>query len=159
MGGGKRALALVSQANSEIKIADHLLSVMHEMTKDPKILLGVANHAKLALAYASQAVLSQDDQHSVPFSDDASLLASGIPESVIVEAKETFLFLSDILESHASSPTAFPRKERYIIAGDGFDSIKEVTFHDVSLSMRHVKNFVHEVNKKIIFGGGEEWKS
>lgn len=156
MGGGDSASALLLLANREVQVADHLLSVTYPMAKEPKLLLSVADHGARAIEAAAHAAMdiAVVDAEGLPRG-----LPSGFPDLAdpsigsAIEASETYRRLRGMVELFQDAPTAFPRGDRFVIAYDGFASLREVTPEELSEALITVKRFVHDTGRHMIIGG------
>ena len=149
---------LLSDANRQVQIADHLLTVTYPMVKDPKLLLSVMEHARKAIEDSAQAVVEHhvhNGDYEVPqhaardptaaFADLVKIRKPSIPA-----AQEAIALCRDLrqtLQEHKDTHTAFRREEKLVIAGEGFEQLKEVSPAMLKESLHTLKRFVHGANQ------------
>jgi hypothetical protein len=150
---------LLSDANRQVQIADHLLTVTYPMVKDPKLLLSVIEHGRRAIEDAAAAVVEYyvgRGDYEVPrgvtdnlaaFSDIVKVRKPGIAaEQDAIRLCQDFRMT---LQQHKESPTTFSREEKLVIAGEGFAYLKELTPAELKRSIVTVKQFVHAANQHV----------
>ena len=85
--------AVLREANREVQAADHILSVVYPLVRDPKVLLGALEHERRAIESATR---------TVPVTEDAACALARI---------------IGVLDGHAAAHTVFTRGGRCVIAG------------------------------------------
>lgn len=152
--------ALMSDANRQVQIADHLLTVTYPMVKDPKLLMSVIEHCRRAIEDAMQVVVEthvHNGKYEKPkhvtdtisgFTDLVKVRHPGIAAEQ--DAIKLYHDFKQTLQQHKESHTTFKRDETLVIAGEGFEYLKEVTPSELKRSLQTIKQFVHGVNLHII---------
>lgn len=163
-----RFSVLLSDADRQVQIADHLLTVTYPMVKDPKLLMSVIEHCRRAIEDCADAVVEfhiSRDEYELPlhttagqpagkhnalaaFSDLAKVRHPNIPA-----ANDAVMLCKDFmltLQQYKEAPISFPRDERLVIASEGFAFLKEVTPAELKRSLHEVKRFVHGAHQHIL---------
>jgi hypothetical protein len=156
---------LLSDANRQVQIADHLLTVTYPMVKDPKLLLSVIEHGKRAIQDASEAVVHFHvgrKEYEVPaFAHTGGKLDAMIAFADLVkirhpgiagehDAISLFHDFQKTLQEHKDAHTTFSRDEKLVIAGEAFTYLKEVTPAELKRSLHTLKQFVHGANQHVV---------
>jgi hypothetical protein len=153
---------LLSDANRQVQIADHLLTVTYPMVKDPKLLLSVMEHCRKAIEDSAQAVVEHhvgNGDYELPqhvmrngrhdavaaFADLVKIRSPNIPAAN--EAVALCHEWRQTLQEHKDTHTAFKRDEKLVIADEGFEQLKEVSPAGLKESLRTLKRFVHGANQ------------
>jgi hypothetical protein len=155
---------LLSDANRQVQIADHLLTVTYPMVKDPKLLLSVIEHNRRAIEDCAQAMVNYHvttDKYELPEASKhgkpdvlvafADLLKARKPK--LAGAEDAIKLAHDFrltLQQHKEAPTTFIRDEKLVIAGEGFSFLKEITPAELKRSLVILKQFVHSANQYVI---------
>lgn len=163
-----RFSVLLSDADRQVQIADHLLTVTYPMVKDPKLLMSVIEHCRRAIEDCADAVVEfhvSRDEYELPihttagqpagkhnalaaFSDLVKVRHPNIPA-----ASDAVALCKDFaltLQQYKEAPVSFPRDERLVIANEGFTFLKEVTPAELKRSLNEVKRFVHGAHQHIL---------
>jgi hypothetical protein len=166
-----RYSTLLTDANRQVQIADHLLTVTYPMVKDPKLLMSVIEHCRRAVEDAADAVVDfhvSRGEYELPvhvtagqppgkhdvlaaFSD---LVKVRMPH--ILGEKEAVQLCRDLtltLHQYKEAPVSFPRDEKLVIASEGFAFLKEVTPPELKRSLAMVKQFVGGANEHVMLAG------
>ncbi|HIH24473.1 TPA: hypothetical protein HA251_05545 [Candidatus Woesearchaeota archaeon] len=163
-----RFSVLLSDADRQVQIADHLLTVTYPMVKDPKLLMSVIEHCRRAIEDCADAVVEfhvSRDEYELPlhttagqpvgkhnalaaFSDLVKIRHPNIPAAgdAVALCKDFML----TLQQYKEAPVSFPRDERLVIASEGFAFLKEVTPAELKRSLHEVKRFVHGAHQHIL---------
>ena len=120
--------AVLREANREVQAADHVLSVVYPLVRDPKVLLGALEHERRAIESATR---------TVPVTEDAACALARI---------------IGVLDGHAATHTVFTRGGRCVIADCGFASLMEIDHASVERDLGVVKRFVHDAGKRVALG-------
>ena len=149
---------LLADANRQVQIADHLLTVTFPMVNDPKLLLSVVEHSRRALEDAADAVVDYHvsrgeyelPEHGkrdavVAFADLAKIRRPDIDERD--EAVRLVHEFRQTLQEHKEAHNAFKREDKLVIATDGFSRIKELSPQELKRSLSVIKRFVHSANQ------------
>jgi hypothetical protein len=166
-----RFSTLLADANRQVQIADHLLTVTYPMVKDPKLLMSVIEHCRRAIEDSAEAVLDfhvsrgeyelplhtkagqQEGKHDTiaAFSDLVKVRHPGIAgeHDAIQLCRDLML----TLHQYKEAPVSFPREEKLVIASEGFAFLKEVTPAELKRSLHTVKQFVHGAGQHIMLAG------
>lgn len=152
---------LLADANRQVQIADHLLTVTFPVVNDPKIMLSVMEHCRRALEDAADAVvdyhvsrgeyeLPEAIKHGKqdPIAAFTDLVKIRKPH--IAAADDAIKLCHDLrltLQQHKEAHTAFKREDKLVIAGEGFSFLKEVTPAELKRSLSTIKAFVHAANQ------------
>ncbi len=139
---------LLSLAGKEVQAADELLTVTYPLSRDPKALLGVMRHGCSAIELAAQALAL----HGGAGGHDAvgALASSGMQEAA--RAAQVHAEFSGLLRRHGEAPTAFARKDRLVVASQGFASVEDIGEREVAQGVRAVKEFVYKAGKHVMLG-------
>lgn len=119
---------LLSDANREVQAADHILSAVYPLSRDPKVLLGALEHERRALELAT----------------------SVLPGTA--EAVDALARIESALAAYARSHTVFTRGEKRVIADDDFTNVTHIDPASVARDLDAIKRFVHEANKRVALG-------
>lgn len=126
----------LSQAGRHVQLADELLSDIYPVSRDPRLLLSVCQRACAALEKSAAALGTHiTDVDCVDRSSDA---------------RDVYIRLSSILEKYHTAPTAFARKQRLIIAQNGFQEIEELDSNVLQQDLQIVKDFVYAAGKSVL---------
>jgi len=141
--------SLLSEATKHVQIADHLLTVTYKMAKDPKLLLSVMEHTKHGIEKTAQALaLAEGKYHGTDDPVEAfSSTTYGKKDAEIITLHNS---LEVTLKKFKEAPMAFRKEQRFIIADEGFSSIKEVTPEELKHAMQTLKRFVHDAHKAVV---------
>ena len=153
-----RVGVLLSDANRQVQVADHLLCVTYPVVRDPKLLLSVIEHIRRALQDAMTAVVIKNVQagayelpklaHNDPVAAFPDLVhVRGLRLEACAEGIALATECETILRHHKESPTTFVRNERLVIANEGFTHLREINQHDLLAALTISKRFVHAANQ------------
>jgi hypothetical protein len=156
---------LLADANRQVQIADHLLSVTYPMVKDPKLLMSIVEHCRRAVEDAAEAVVEhhvQGGEYELPSHvkhgtkhDSIAAFADllKVRRPAIAQGQEAVQLCHDLrltLQQHKESPTTFIRDEKLVIAGEGFSFLKELSAPELKRSLSILKQFVHAANQHVV---------
>jgi hypothetical protein len=155
-----RFSVLLSDANRQLQIADHLLTVTYPMVKHPKLLLSVIEHCRRAIEDAAQAVVEfyvEKGSYEIPVHARTDMLAAfsdlvKIRHPGIAAEQDALKLCHDFrqtLQQHKDSHTTFKRDEKLVIASEGFEYLKEITPEELKRSLHTLKQFVHGANQHV----------
>jgi|GEM_PF-1342682 len=163
---------LLADANRQVQIADHLLTTTYAAVKDPKILISVMEHARRAIEDAAEAVVDlhvSSGAYELPRAvmrvggKHDALMAFGdlmkVRQLTIAADADAIKLCHDLrvtLQQHKEAPTTFQRDEKLVIAGEGFEYLKEITPSEIKKGMHIVKQFVHACHSHVALAKEEK---
>lgn len=141
--------SLLSDANREVQAADHVLSAVYPLTRDPKALVSVMAHEMRALNSAVQAIaVSRGAEHV----DAQHAFAFATHVAHAKDAKAVHERLTRVLSDHESAPVVFTRGNARVIATSEFADLTTVDVSSVTHDLAVTKSFVHEAHAHIALG-------
>jgi hypothetical protein len=151
---------LLADAQRQVQIADHLLTVTYPMVQDAKLLISVTEHLRRAIEDAAGAVVDfhvQRQEYELPMHATDNLSAFTdlvkIRHPHIAAEDDAIKLCHDFrltLQQHKESHTTFSRDEKLVIAGDQFSFLKEVSPAELKRSLSIVKQFVHGAHQHVV---------
>lgn len=156
---------MLSTANREVQVSDHLLTVTYPMAQDPKLLMSVVDHSKRAIEGAAAALVAHEIRNGyvppVRVSRPQEAVATvgdmarnrRLPVAAAQEAARLYGDLCLTMQQYRESPAVFARGGKYVLAADEFSSLREITPEELRRALKTVKEFVHGANVHIMTGG------
>lgn len=142
-------VSLLSDANREVQAADHVLSAVYPLTRDPKALVSVVGHEVRALGSAAQAMAVSQGMADADASH-AFDAASRLPHAK--DAQAVHDRLTRLLDSHGEAPVVFTRGDTRVIANKDFEKLTTLDAPSAARDLAVTKLFVHEANAHIALG-------
>ena len=142
----------LSQADSKLKIADHLLSTTYPFVKDPKLLVSVIDALFQAMELAIETAIEYEKNFkTLQYTDFESKIEifrrKVIPKYALDPKIIDFLLeLKAILESHRKSGVEFTKKEKFVISDNDYN-LKTLDFEDARKKYHAAKEYIGEISK------------
>ena len=146
----------LENAKKSLKVADHMLTITHNVVNDPKLLILVLQKIFNTLHNVVGAILYHDLYHRKipPFSEDYQTMMGifkvrcirrySLDTSYIQLVQDVFLIYRD----HKKSAMEFRRHDKYVICSDTY-GLKVVTKENLKKYIEQTKNFIKDAEKMI----------
>ena len=147
----------LEHAKKAIKIADHMLTITHNVVNDPKLLLIVTEKLALSQQHGIKAVLHYELYHKrIPvfkdnFGEMFALFKVRCTRRLNLDLQYVDIIHSvqELLEHHRKSPVEFARKDNYVICSNEYKT--DVISKDLLKKyVEKTKTFIEEIEKMLI---------
>ena len=150
-------LTLKQKAKEQCDIAFHLCNVTFPLTKDPKILLGLAQNIAATQESALESILNYEralklvPAYGSQFASKFSLFQqrSARRHNFPAEITDSILKLREIIDLHKRSPQEFPRGQRFILADQHFAQLQPLSLSDLKEHLRLTKVLLDHADRII----------
>lgn len=140
------------KARKRLKIADHMITMTYPLVKDSKLLLAVLENLFLALANSMASVLYYERlfKRIPPFHDTFESKFNMFRAKVVPRYKIDTKYVSmineikDIIVLHKKSPVEFTRKDKFVIASEGY-KLKTISVSQIRQFIENSKKFINEM--------------
>jgi len=151
-----REAEFFKEAQRQLTLADHLLTMTYPLVKDSKLLVGIMQNISQANNNIITGVLymASKSQQIIPtttfatrFSQCKTFLK---PFNIIPkEDFEVFQAVHDLEEEHKKSPVTFSRDQKYVLCGDDYTL--------TTLTEKNLKSFLQQAKKILVTL--QEWRT
>ncbi|MBT4824971.1 hypothetical protein HN695_01840 [Candidatus Woesearchaeota archaeon] len=146
----------LENAKKSLKVADHMLTITHNVVNDPKLLVLVLQKLENALNNIMAAVLHYElYYHRIPKFEESfkamfdifkvrCIRRYNLDASYIELINETY----NTLKQQKEGPVGFARKGKYVICSDNYE-MKVLTKESLAKYVQKTKLFIKDVEKMI----------
>lgn len=137
------------EAQRQLSLADHLLTMTYPLVKDPKLLVGIMQNIseannQIIMDVLNMASKSQQIIPTTTFATRFSQFKAVLKPLKIIskEDLEVFQTVHDLEEEHKKSPVTFSRDQKYVLCGDDYTL--------TTLTEKNLKSFLQQAKKILI---------
>ena len=158
----------LQDAKEAIKVADHILTVTHNVVNDPKLLLLVAEKLSVGLQHIVKAVLLYELYHKriPPFNENTedfqqmfSVFKVRCMRRYTIDSSYVDLIhnVHELIQHHKQSPVEFSRKDDYVICSEEYKT-DVISKKFLKTSIEKSKVFMEDVEKMVTKQDKQSWK-
>lgn len=146
----------IHNALHEVQSAGYLLSVAYHITKEPKTLLLVADHALSSFMFSVSALLAFERAKKtiLPYHDTVESKFNAFKETMVKKYNlhsyaQTIREIMELLQERKEAPVEFSKDMNYVICSDQYEKIRTVSETDVKRYIQSAKEFAAIVQSVI----------